>query len=50
MNPKLVKFAVELQNCEKVEKTKKDINFRDGGHKLFDIFRLAKVTVPIDRN
>ncbi len=51
MNPRLVKFAVELQNGEKIENTKKNINFRNGGgRRLFDLFKLAKITVPIDRN
>ncbi len=50
MNPRLVKFAVELQNGERTEKTQKYINFKNGGGKLFDIFKFAKITVPVDKN
>lgn len=50
MNPKLVKFAVELQNGEKIEKTEKSINFKNAEKRFFNLFKLAKVTVPIDRN
>lgn len=50
MNPKLVKFVVELQNEEKVEKTEKSINFKNGEKRFFNFFKFAKVTVPIDRN
>lgn len=50
MNPRLVKFAVELQNTEKVEEENKTINFKSGGHKFFNILKLAKVTIPVNRN
>lgn len=52
MNPRLVKFTVQLQNGEKEEKTTKSIHFKqNGGNKnLFEILKLAKVTVPIDKN
>lgn len=49
MNPRLIKFAVELQNQyeEKAEEPK-NINFKNGGgKKLFDKFKFAKVTVPV---
>ncbi len=48
MNPRLVKFAVELQNGEKVEKEQETINFKNGGEKkFFNFLEPAKVTVPI---
>ena len=50
MNPRLVKFTVELQNGEKTEKSQKYINFRNGGNKIFDILKFAKITVPVDKN
>lgn len=51
MNPRLIKFAVELQNAEKIEEENKTINFKNGGgHKFFNFFKLAKVTVPVNRN
>ncbi len=47
MNPRLIKFAVEMQNAEKIEKkSKEEINFNI---KFFNFFKSAKVTVPIDR-
>lgn len=53
MNPRLIKFAVELQNGERIEK-KKSINFKSnggGGRKFFDLFNQpAKVTVPITKD
>ena len=53
MNPRLIKFAVELQNgTEKKEEKPKYIKFKNGGggNKIFDIFKLAHVTIPIDKN
>ena len=47
MNPRLIKFTVELQNAEKVEKTNKEITFKK---KFFNFFKPAKVTIPIDKN
>ncbi|MBQ3641836.1 hypothetical protein II906_07945 [bacterium] len=49
MNPRLIKFTVELQNdYEKEEKTHKDIYFKK--LKFFNFFRPADVTVPIKEN
>ncbi len=47
MNPRLVKFAVELQNPEKIEKESKSINFKN---KFFNLLKPVKVTVPINKN
>lgn len=52
MNPRLIKFAVELQNqYEEKEEETKNINFKNGGgKKFFDKFKLAKVTIPITKD
>lgn len=52
MNPMLVKFAVELQNGEKIEKKEDEtINFKyNGGKRFFNLLKLAKVTVPIENH
>ena len=51
MNPRLVKFAVELQNGERVEKDEKYIYFNHGGgKKFFDFIKEAKVTIPVNKN
>ena len=50
MNPRLVKFAVELQNQEKVEKQEETVKFKSS-HTFFNFFKPAKVSVvvnPID--
>ena len=48
MNPKLIKFAVEMQYAEKAEKkSNEEINFNK---KFFNFFKPAKVTVPIEKN
>ncbi len=49
MNPRILKFMIELQTTEKEEEEKKYINFKSngGGKKLFEVSKLAKVTVPI---
>ncbi|MBQ9246746.1 hypothetical protein IJ182_10820 [bacterium] len=52
MNPRLIKFVVDLQTTEeKEEESKKYIGFGSsgGGKNIFDIAKLAKVTVPVDR-
>ena len=51
MNPRLIKFAVELQNGERIEK-KKSINFKSngGGGRKFLFNQPAKVTVPITKD
>lgn len=46
MNPRLVKLVVEIQNSERIEKTQKEINFKN---KFFNFFKLAKVTIPINK-
>lgn len=50
MNPALIKFAVELQNGEKIEKKEETIKFKNnGGKRFFNLLKLAKVTVPIEK-
>ncbi len=51
MNPRLVKFAVELQNGECEKKEKNFIYFNTGsGKKFFNFLKTAKVTVPVNKN
>lgn len=50
MNPRLVKFAVELQNGEKKEKKQEYISFSGGKKSVLDIYKSAYVTVPVDKN
>lgn len=40
MNPRLIKFAVELQNCEHVPEKTKQVRFLNLGYKSF--FKIAK--------
>ncbi len=48
MNPRLVKFAVELQNPKKEEEKENFKNFKNnGGKRFFNFLKPAKVTVPI---
>ena len=48
MNPKLIKFTVELQNSAQVEeKETKNIYFST---KFFNLFKPAKVTIPIKKD
>ncbi len=50
MNPRLIKFAVELQNGEQIEKKEKNIYFNNGGgKKFFNFLKEAKVTVPVNK-
>ncbi len=51
MNPRLVKFAVELQNpAKKDEKDQQSINFKNGGNKkFFNFLKPAKVSIPVNR-
>ncbi len=51
MNPRLVKFAVELQNpTKKDEDESENINFKNGGgKKFFNFLKPAKVTVPVSK-
>ena len=48
MNPRLIKFVVDLQTPQKEEKVE-EINFKNNGgsKKIFDLAKLAKVTVPV---
>ncbi len=46
MNPRLVKFMVELQNPE--QKEEKVIYFKDNTN-FFRNAKLVKITVPIDK-
>lgn len=48
MNPRLVKFAVELQTNDKIEEKQKSISFKKNTFGTFyDNKKLARVTVPI---
>ena len=48
MNPKLIKFTVELQNnAVSEDKEQKTIYF---SNKFFNFFKPAKVTVPIKKD
>ncbi len=49
MNPRLIKFAVELQTMNKEEKTEETINFKGGKRNFFNFLKPVKVTVPISR-
>ena len=50
MNPRLVKFAVELQNEARVEKQNETISFKSNCFKnFFDFAKLVKVTVPVQK-
>lgn len=46
MNPRLVKFAVELQTGDVEVKTEKKVEFKDST-KFFNFLKAAKVTVPV---
>lgn len=49
MNPRLIKFAVELQNAEKVEKEVENINLKGVSNpRFFNLLKPAKVTVVIN--
>ena len=51
MNPRLVKFVVELQNCNSVEEKQKYIHFVDGKKDTFlNIYKNAKVTIPVSKD
>ena len=47
MNPRLVKFAVELQTGDVEVKTEKQVEFKDNSTKFFNFLKAAKVTVPV---
>ncbi len=51
MNPRLVKFTVELQSGEVQEKEQKITKFFDNRFgNFFDNKKLAKVTIPINKD
>ena len=52
MNPRLIKFVVDLQTQDVKEDDSKYINFKNngGGKRIFDIAKLAKVTVPVNKD
>ena len=53
MNPRLLKFMIELQTPEQKEEETKYINFTNngsGGKKIFEVSKLAKVTIPVTKN
>lgn len=49
MNPRLVRFAVELQTNDKQEKKEEAIAFKDSsvGNKFFNFFKMAAVSIPV---
>lgn len=47
MNPRLVKFAVELQTGDVEVKTTKEIKFNYSSKRFFDFLKEAKVTVVV---
>ena len=49
MNPRLIKFAVELQTAGQEIKEEETINFKGGKRNFFNFLKPAKVTVPINR-
>lgn len=49
MNPRLVKFAVELQNSERVEKKEKEVSFKSEC-KFFNLLKPAKVFLVTNPN
>ena len=51
MNPRLIKFALELQSQDVPEKKPKYISFKGGkGEKdFFKVVKAAFVTVPVDK-
>ncbi len=52
MNPRLIKFVIDLQTQKEEEQEQKYINFNNpgGGKKFFEIAKLAKVTVPVNKD
>ena len=48
MNPRLVKFAVDLQNVEKNEQKEEAKYFSSLESKFFNFLKPAKVTVVVD--
>ncbi len=51
MNPRLVKFVVELQNTDNNKTVEhKEIDFNDNfTNRIFKFNKFAKVTVPVDK-
>ena len=49
MNPRLVKFAVELQNSERIEKKEKEVSFKSEC-KFFNLLKPAKVFLVSNPN
>lgn len=50
MNPRLVKFAVELQTDEKTQKKEKNISFNNCNKYFLNIFKASVATVPVGKN
>lgn len=48
MNPRLVKFAVELQTGEQEVKTEQKLEFKDSKFRFFNFLKKAKVTIPVE--
>ncbi len=49
MNPRLVKFAVELQNAAKLDHKEKCIHFiKSNKYGFFNVFKTAKVSIPVE--
>ncbi len=52
MNPRLIKFMIELQTPEEKEEEQKFINFKNngGGKRIFEVSKFAKVTIPVTKD
>lgn len=52
MNPRLVRFAVELQTNDREEKKEETISFKDSsaGRKFFNFFKMAAVSIPVNKH
>lgn len=53
MNPKLVKFALELQSGEKSDNAEyktKYISFNTKRNNIFNIYKSAFITIPVDND
>ena len=51
MNPRLIKFTLELQSQDVPEKKPKSISFKGGkgGKDFFKFTKAAFVTIPVDK-
>ncbi len=49
MNPKLVKFSVELQTGEKVESGKDNKTFSNIGKYFFNFYSTSPIVLPVEK-